>query len=370
MLFYAADWAVWRISVFLVLIGMSLGATAQTCYQLLDAQGRIIYESKTAPYSLAHPPDNDPKREVSRLRGEQLVVFRDRNCGLGRPSWSSPSVQPPKPTGAPPAAFEPSSPTPSMPRTAVQRGPEAATGRAVTPAKPLGVALSPQERFFLLLQYPRASLAVFFESIPAAFLMYLLLWGGFRVKAGSSLKVGFSGHLAGVLITILGSSAIRMFAYLTFAGRSAYSPSVETGEAAVYLLLIPGIVAAVYLGIASDNASGKDAEGSSAQDVATSADRAYEGEKTEIVGYRGRSMNERKRMILVAVGVIIALMLLFPPYIIVAGAPVRAIESGYALIFDLPRRATVDLGMLLVQWLGVVVVGGIAFFLSKDRGSS
>ena len=349
---------------------MSLGATAQTCYQLVDAQGRTIYESKSPPYSLAHPPDNDPKREVSRLRGEQLIIIRDRNCGLGRPSWTSPSVQSTQPTGAPPTALESSSPTPSMPPTAVQSGPESATGRAVKPAKPIRVALSPQERFFLLLQYPQASLAVFFESIPAAFLMYLLVWGGFRVKAGSSFKVGFSGHLAGVLITILGSAAIRIFAYLTFAGRSAYSPSVETGEAAVYLLIIPGIVAAVYLSIASGNASGKDPHGSSAQDDATSADPVYEGEQTEIVRYRGRSMNERQRMILVAVGVIIALMLLFPPYVIVAGAPVRAIESGYALIFDLPRRATVDLGMLLVQWLGVLVVGGIAFFLSKDRGAS
>jgi len=221
----------------------------------------------------------------------------------------------------------------------------------------------------LLLKYPRVSLALFVESIPAAFLMYLLVWGGFRVKAGSSFKIGFSGHLSGVLITILGSAAIRMFAYLTFAGRNAYSPSAETGEAGVYFLIIPGILAAIYLSVASDKASRKNAESSSAQDIAPSVDRAYEGEQTEVEKHGGRSMNERQRVILSIVGAIIALMLLFPPYIVVAGAPVRAIESGYALIFNLPQRATVDLGMLLVQWLGVVVVGGIAFFLSKDRGS-
>lgn len=41
--------------------------------------------------------------------------------------------------------------------------------------------------------------------------------------------------------------------------------------------------------------------------------------------------------------------------------------SGYAFLLDLPNRATVDIGTLLVQWVGVLIVGAIAFFLLKEK---
>lgn len=356
----------WRLSLFLILIGIPFSATAQTCYQLQDAQGRTIYESRTPPYSLAYPPDNDPRREASRLRGEQLVIIRDRNCGLARPIWTSPPAHTAQPTGTAPEVLELPFPAPARPSTAVQHRPEHAAGRSATEGDRNRAEPSPQERFFLILQYPRVFSAAFFESVPAAILMYFLVWGGFRLSRGSAFRIGFSRHLSGLIITLLGSAAIRLFAYLTFAGGDAYSPSVETGEAAVYFLVIPGIVAAVYLGITSDNASRGRAEGSSPQEGSTATDGAYGGEKSEFVRDRKRFMNERQRIILIVVAVVIALMLLFPPHVVSVGAG-TSLQGGYSFILNLPRRATVDIGVLLVQWLGVVFVGGIAFFLSKDR---
>ncbi len=43
------------------------------------------------------------------------------------------------------------------------------------------------------------------------------------------------------------------------------------------------------------------------------------------------------------------------------------LQSGYAFLFELPDRATVDVTTLIVQWLGVLIVGAIAFFLLKDK---
>ena len=41
--------------------------------------------------------------------------------------------------------------------------------------------------------------------------------------------------------------------------------------------------------------------------------------------------------------------------------------SGYDFILDMPSRATVDTVTLIVQWLGVLIVGAIIFFILGDR---
>lgn len=78
----------------------------------------------------------------------------------------------------------------------------------------------------------------------------------------------------------------------------------------------------------------------------------------------GSPMNEKQRRILFYAGLAIVAMLLYPPYTIRGASYV--IHSGYAFLFSLPNRATVDVGTLLVQWLAAFIVGGIALLLSKD----
>lgn len=80
-------------------------------------------------------------------------------------------------------------------------------------------------------------------------------------------------------------------------------------------------------------------------------------------------MNEIQRKVLVGVGGVVLAMLLYPPYRIhgVGGSSTSVIQSGYAFLFDLPHRATVDAITLLVQWIGVMIVGAIAFVLLKGE---
>jgi hypothetical protein len=79
-------------------------------------------------------------------------------------------------------------------------------------------------------------------------------------------------------------------------------------------------------------------------------------------------MNTNQKRILIAVIAIIAGMLLYPPFHVVANNG-TVFNMGYAWITDPPKRgyvaATVNVGMLLIQWVGVLLVGGLAFFLAK-----
>lgn len=79
-------------------------------------------------------------------------------------------------------------------------------------------------------------------------------------------------------------------------------------------------------------------------------------------------MNERQRTVLICVGVAVVAMLLFPPYVIrnpSQSGVSYVFESGFAFLFDLPHRATVDVTTLAMLWIAAALVGGIAFVLAK-----
>lgn len=82
-------------------------------------------------------------------------------------------------------------------------------------------------------------------------------------------------------------------------------------------------------------------------------------------------MNGKQRKVLVVVTVVIGFMLLYPPFH--ARLPNGATTNlGYRWLFSPPMvgygtAGTVDVGMLTIQWVGVLIVGAIAFFLLKDR---
>jgi len=73
------------------------------------------------------------------------------------------------------------------------------------------------------------------------------------------------------------------------------------------------------------------------------------------------TMNDRQRKILIAVAALVGLMLLYPPFQVLGRG------LGYSWIFSPPHyAATINAGQLIVQWVGVALIGGIAFFLSKE----
>ncbi len=79
-------------------------------------------------------------------------------------------------------------------------------------------------------------------------------------------------------------------------------------------------------------------------------------------------MNHKQKIILKCVAAIFIVMCLFPPFHIVTMR--YAVNEGYGLIFSPPKAsATVDAGVLLIQLFVALVVGGIAFALSRDEGT-
>ncbi len=71
-------------------------------------------------------------------------------------------------------------------------------------------------------------------------------------------------------------------------------------------------------------------------------------------------MNQRQRIILIVCAALIAMMLIYPPF------QTMGRGSGYSWIFSPPYPiATVNAGQLLVQWVAVLLVGGIMFLLSN-----
>jgi hypothetical protein len=77
-------------------------------------------------------------------------------------------------------------------------------------------------------------------------------------------------------------------------------------------------------------------------------------------------MNSRQRRVLRIAAAVIVAMLLFPPFHYVGRA--GTFNEGYGFLLASPHGATVDIGMLLVQWVAVVLVSGILWFLMRDKG--
>lgn len=75
-------------------------------------------------------------------------------------------------------------------------------------------------------------------------------------------------------------------------------------------------------------------------------------------------MNNQQRKILIYVGVAIAVLLLYPPYLYQGGNGATS-GAGYSFLFDPPFRAVVDVKTLLMEWLAVCLVGGIALALTR-----
>jgi hypothetical protein len=83
-------------------------------------------------------------------------------------------------------------------------------------------------------------------------------------------------------------------------------------------------------------------------------------------------MNKKQKRILIAITVIILGMLVYPPFHW-RGEGRIVLSAGYGWIFDPPSYypstlPTVDTGLLVTQWLGVLIAGGIIYFILRDCG--
>lgn len=88
-------------------------------------------------------------------------------------------------------------------------------------------------------------------------------------------------------------------------------------------------------------------------------------------------MNTNQKRILIVMFVLIGAMLLYPPYTLDAEVPISirrgpgtsaprlGTEHGYSFLFA--QTGSMDESKLLVQWAGVLLMGGIGFILAKDE---
>lgn len=99
-----------------------------------------------------------------------------------------------------------------------------------------------------LLNNPSVLIHKFFiEPLVGAALVYGLIWLAMRPKERTKIVNPNKWHLIGIVTTVIGSALFRIFAMVTFAGRSAYEPVAEGGGSGFYMLIVPAIVAAGYI---------------------------------------------------------------------------------------------------------------------------
>jgi hypothetical protein len=84
-------------------------------------------------------------------------------------------------------------------------------------------------------------------------------------------------------------------------------------------------------------------------------------------------INRRQKVILSTIIAIITFTLLFPPFHF-SGMNGIVVNTGYGFLLTPPLNSStstyfssVNIGMLLTQWFGVLIIGGIAFFLNKNK---
>jgi len=81
-------------------------------------------------------------------------------------------------------------------------------------------------------------------------------------------------------------------------------------------------------------------------------------------------MNQNQKRILMVVIAMVFAMLIYPPFQIVHNNGL-VFNMGYNWLIEPPQQwdvaATVNVSMLLIQWIGVLIVGGLAFSLARTE---
>jgi hypothetical protein len=83
------------------------------------------------------------------------------------------------------------------------------------------------------------------------------------------------------------------------------------------------------------------------------------------------NFNQKQIKIVKVCAVVIALMLIFPPFEYARSKSSQS--AGYSFIMDAPRSTSsyqtgqVDIATLLTQWIGVVLIGGFLVAVSKEE---
>ncbi len=78
-------------------------------------------------------------------------------------------------------------------------------------------------------------------------------------------------------------------------------------------------------------------------------------------------MNDKQKIVIVAAGVLMLVMLLFPPFELIHQN--ATLNQGYAFLLSPPYSglATVNLKLLILQWIVLMVIAAIGWYLLKEK---
>lgn len=93
------------------------------------------------------------------------------------------------------------------------------------------------------------------QSVFSVAFAYGLVWVVMRPKGDDRKKISGWWHVGGILATDLIASIFRVLAAATFAGKSAHQ--LNSQDSAIYLLIIPAVIAAIIIRIIKDKAKAK-----------------------------------------------------------------------------------------------------------------
>ena len=77
-------------------------------------------------------------------------------------------------------------------------------------------------------------------------------------------------------------------------------------------------------------------------------------------------MNIKQRILCVFVIMVVIGMAAYPPFNL-HGREGVVISLGHRWFLSPPEMGTIDSALLIAQWVGTLIVGGISFFLLKDH---
>lgn len=77
-------------------------------------------------------------------------------------------------------------------------------------------------------------------------------------------------------------------------------------------------------------------------------------------------MNSNQQKALIGIAAVIISMILYPPWHCFVKSGV-VISTGYSFITAPPYRSSVNIGLLLTQFLAASIVGAILYFVLKDK---
>ena len=79
-------------------------------------------------------------------------------------------------------------------------------------------------------------------------------------------------------------------------------------------------------------------------------------------------INENQKMILYIAIVVMVLMFLFPPMVLTVYNRAWGYKFLFTVISD--NELSINMTQLMLQWVGVAIVGGVAFLLAGDKGKT